>query len=103
MEIKKVFVDPSEVLGLEVFASGFEEVKANDYNPVSYRVFEISSRKEPSAFLIVEGLKMSDIPEGRQKIVFPKGIALEQRQFRFNGKRKNEVVIVAEEMRTVKA
>lgn len=103
MEISKVFVEQADILGTEVFVSGFEEVKANDYNPKSYRIFEISSRKEPSCFLIVEGLKMSDIPQGRQKIVFPKGIALEQRSFRFNGKRKNEVVVVAEEMRTVKA
>ena len=44
MEITKVFVDPSEVLGNDVFVSGMEEVKQNDYNPTSYRVFELSSR-----------------------------------------------------------
>ncbi|AXQ77765.1 hypothetical protein DDV21_001085 [Streptococcus chenjunshii] len=102
MDIKKVYVDQNEVLGNEVFASATEEVRANDYNPVSYRVFEISSRKEPSAYLIVEGFKMSDVPEGRQKIVFPRGIAIEHRQFRFGGKRKRENVIVAEEMRVIK-
>ena len=99
MEITKVFVDQNQVLGNEVFVSGMEEVRANDY----YRIFEISSRKEPSAFLIVEGFKMSDIPEGRQKVVFPRGIAIERRNFRFGGKRKHENVIVAEEMRTVKS
>ena len=102
MEITKVFVDQNEVLGNEVFVSGMEEFRANDYNPVSYRVFEISSRKEPSAFLIVEGFNMSDVPEGRHKIVFPRGIAFEYRSFRFGGKRKHENVIVAEEMRTIK-
>ena len=45
---------------------------------------------------------MSDVPEGRQKIVFPRGIAIEYRSFRFGGKRKHENVIVAEEMRTIK-
>ena len=43
MEITKVFVDQNQVLGNEVFVSGMEEVRANDYNPVSYRIFEISS------------------------------------------------------------
>ena len=103
MEITKVFVDQNQVLGNEVFVSGMEEVRANDYNPVSYRIFEISSRKEPSAFLIVEGFKMSDVPEVRQKVVFPRGIAIERRNFRFGGKHKHENVIVAEEMRTVKS
>mgnify|MGYP000888911184 CR=1 FL=1 len=102
MEITKVFVDQNEVLGNDVFVSGMEEVRANDYNPVSYRVFEISSRKEPSAFLIVEGFKMSDVPEGRQKVVFPRGIRIERRHFRFGGRRKNKNVIVAEEMRVIK-
>ena len=102
MEITKVYVDQNTVLGNEVFVSGMEEIRANDYNPVSYRVFEISSRKEPSAFLIVEGFKMSDVPEGRQTIVFPRGIAIERRNFRFGGKRKRENVFVAEEMRIIK-
>lgn len=70
MEITKVFVDQNQVLGNEVFVSGMEEVRANDYNPVSYRIFEISSRKEPSAFLIVEGFKMSDVPEGVKRLSF---------------------------------
>ena len=74
MEITKVFVDQNQVLGNEVFVSGMEEVRANDYNP-----------------------------EGRQKVVFPRGIAIERRNFRFGGKRKHENVIVAEEMRTVKS
>lgn len=43
MEITKVFVDQNQVLGNEVFVSGMEEVRANDYNPASYRIFEISS------------------------------------------------------------
>lgn len=102
MEITKVFVDPNEVLGNDVFVSGMEEVKQNDYNPTSYRVFELSSRKEPSAFLVVEGFKMSDVPEGRQKVVFPRGIAIERRSFRFGGKRKRENVFVAPEMRIIK-
>ncbi|MDW7798752.1 hypothetical protein SCQ32_04860 [Streptococcus canis] len=103
MEITKIYVNQADVLGEEVFVSGMQEVKANDYNPKSYRIFEISSRKEPSAFLIVEGFNMSDVPKGRQKIVFPRGIAIEHRTFRFGGKRKRETVIVAEEMRTVKS
>lgn len=103
MSVSKVYVNQKDTIGDSVTVSKMEEVKASDYVPTSHRIFRASSRQEPSFFIIVDGLKQSDVPkEPRVKVVFPKGIALEQRAFRFDGKRYNEVVVVPEEMRIMK-
>ena len=103
MDIKSVVVKTVDVLGDKIRVAGFDEHLKGDNVKVPFRVFQMSSKKEPSCFLIVEELSKSDNKyNGRSEIKLPEYIAMEQRTFSFKGKQMTDVVFVAENMELVK-
>ncbi|KXT64439.1 hypothetical protein [Streptococcus gallolyticus] len=97
MAINRVYLDPTEVLGSDVYVSGFEEFQGTQYvDP--YYTYEIDSPKERSAFLIVDKANMRNAPKIKtlSKVKSISGFSIEFRRFSHGGKTYNERVFVAD-------
>lgn len=95
MEIKRIYVDPKEVLGEPVFVSGFEEVPATNYAP-AYRIYQLDSRKERSAFVICDAIRNAPKIQGSVEVASFVGFSITRRSFSHDGKRYNENVFLVD-------
>lgn len=96
MAINRVYLDPKEVLGSEIFVSGFEENEGSQFVE-PYYIYEIDSPKERSAFLIVDKENMRNAPKIKtlSKVKSITDFSIEFRRFNHSGKTYNERVFVA--------
>lgn len=100
MDIKKVFVDIKEMFGDEIIVTGSERFNGNQFDRVPKTYFQATSFKERDFYIVIEGIKNADVlTNGRAVARFPRGAYLENRSFSYNGKRINEIVLSAPELR----
>ncbi|AXJ14096.1 hypothetical protein [Streptococcus pluranimalium] len=95
MEIKRIYLDSNEVLGEQAFVSGFEEVPQTNYSP-AYRVYQLDSRKERSAFVICESVRNAPKVSGAVEVDQFSGFSIARRTFTHDGKRYNENVFLVD-------
>lgn len=95
MEIKRIFIDPKLVLGDQFFVSGMEDVPATQYS-TGYRIYQLDSRKERSAFVICESPRNAPKISGSAEVSEFKGFSLARRTFVHGGKRYNENVFLVD-------
>lgn len=103
MSIKRIYVDPEDVLGSESYVSTSQDPRISrnsEENP--YRIYPLDSFKERSAFLICEHLKSCPIVKGTVKIKSFEGFSIEQRPFEYDNKRYNEPVFVVDKLEVEK-
>lgn len=101
MELSRIFLDSKRVLGDKVFVSGMEDVPATPYSK-AYRIYQLDSIKERSAFIISEAPRSCDSVSGSAEVAEMTGFSIVQRSFNHGGKRYHESVFYVDGLKTVK-
>lgn len=101
MEILRVYLNPKEVLGDKVFVSGMEDVPATQNTP-AYRVYQLDSKKERSAFLVCDTPRSSDVVSSTAEVETMEGFSIVHRNITHAGKRYNEPVFLVDSLKVKK-
>ncbi|MFS1664085.1 hypothetical protein [Streptococcus sp. zg-JUN1979] len=101
MEITRIYLDQKEVLGTKAFVSGMEDVPATQYSP-AYRIFQLDSVKERSAFVICDNPRNADSVKTTAQIEKTDGFSIVHRTFTHAGKRYSEPVFLVDGLKVKK-
>lgn len=99
MEISRIYLNSKEVLGDQAFVAGMEDVPATQYTP-AYRIYQLDSPKERSAFVICDSPRACSNVSGSAEIQEMTGFSIVQRSFTHAGKRYNENVFLVDGLKT---